>query len=97
MVRFDPFIVNLSGDQGRRYLRVILQVEVPNDEAKNAVTSHMPQLRDRLIFLLSSKKFSDIHSIDGKYQLREEILRHLNEALGKEIVKKVYFTEFIVQ
>ncbi len=60
MLRFDPFIVNLSGDRGRRYLRLIMQVEVADEQAKATVESRIPHIRDRLIFLLSSKTFADI-------------------------------------
>jgi flagellar FliL protein len=54
-------------------------------------------LRDRLIFLLSSKTFEDLSTLEGKYQLQAEIAKKLNDALGVAVVEKAYFTEFVVQ
>jgi flagellar FliL protein len=92
-----PFVVNLNDQSGQRYLRLTLQLEVKGDKAKAVINQRLAQIRDRLIFLLSSKTFDDIRSAQGKYQLQSEISQHLNEALGAPLVVRVYFTEFIVQ
>jgi flagellar FliL protein len=100
LVPLNPFIVNLSGDQGQRYLRLAVQVEVREDlagAAKTALEKHLPEVRDRLIFLLTSKTFADIGSIQGKYDLQADITRHINETLEAPFIRKTYFTEFIVQ
>ncbi|RLB21216.1 MAG: flagellar basal body protein FliL, partial [Deltaproteobacteria bacterium] len=57
----------------------------------------LPQLRDAILTLLSSKTFKDIGDLSGKYQLRAEILATLNRYLKTGKVNNVYFTEFIVQ
>jgi flagellar FliL protein len=93
----QPFVVNLSGDNGRRYLRVVMQLQLKGSKAKEEVEKNIALLRDRLIFLLSSKTFEDISSAQGKYQLQGEISKSLNEALGATVVEKTFFTEFVVQ
>jgi flagellar protein FliL len=96
-VHFQPFVVNLSGDNGRRYLRTVIQLQVKGDKAKEEIEKNLGQMRNRLLFLLSSKTFEDIGSIQGKYQLQEEISKSINEAVGTSVVEKTYFTEFVVQ
>jgi flagellar FliL protein len=96
-VPLQPFIVNLSGDNGRRYLRVVIQLQVKDHKAKEEIEQNLGQMRNRLLFLLSSKTFEDIGSIQGKYQLQEEISKSINEAIGAAVVEKTYFTEFVVQ
>jgi flagellar protein FliL len=97
LIPLAPFIVNLSGDQGQRYLRLVVQVEVRGDLSKDELEKHLPAVRNRLIFLLSSKTFVDIGSTQGKYDLQAEITKNINETLDGPFIKKTYFTEFIVQ
>jgi flagellar FliL protein len=97
LVPLALFIVNLSGDQGQRYLRLVTQVEVHGDLAKDELEKHLPEVRNRLIFLLSSKTFADISSTQGKYDLQADITKNINETLDGPFIKKTYFTEFIVQ
>jgi flagellar FliL protein len=97
LVPLAPFIVNLSGEQGQRYLRLVAQVEVRGELSKDALEKHLPAVRNRLIFLLSSKTFVDIVSTQGKYDLQAEITKNINETLDGPFIKKTYFTEFIVQ
>ena len=66
-------------------------------KAKEEFEKNLGQMRNRLLFLLSSKTFEDIGSIQGKYQLQEEISKSINEAVGAAVVEKTYFTEFVVQ
>ena len=96
-VHLQPFVVNLSGDNGRRYLRVVIQLQMKGSKAKEEFEKNLGQMRNRLLFLLSSKTFEDIGSIQGKYQLQEEISKSINEAVGTSVVEKTYFTEFVVQ
>jgi flagellar protein FliL len=97
LVPLAPFIVNLSGDQGQRYLRLMVQVEVRGELSKDELDKHLPEVRNRLIFLLSSKTFADIGNTQGKYDLQAEIIKNINETLDGPFIKKTYFTEFIVQ
>ena len=96
-MRMHPFLINLSGDHGRRFLRLVLELEVQGGKARDAIENREVAIRDRLIFLLSSKTFDDIGSIEGKYQLQAEIAYNINDILGAALVTKTYFTEFIVQ
>ena len=96
-VPLQAFVVNLSGENGRRYLRLVVQLQARGTKGKEEIEKHAGKLRDRVIFLLSSKTFEDLNTSEGKYQLQAEITKKLNDALGGAIVEKTYFTEFIVQ
>jgi flagellar FliL protein len=97
IVPLQPFAVNLSGDDGRRFLRLVLALEVKDEKTKTEIDKRLPLLRHRLVFLLTSKTFADVSSAQGKYQLQTEINKALNETLGAPLVRKTYFTDFIVQ
>lgn len=96
MYKLDPFIVNLFDDRGVRYLKVRLDIELW-DLTEEEMEKKTPKIRDSLIVLLSSKKYEEIGSLEGKARLREEILFRLNRILGEGKAKEVYFTDFVVQ
>jgi len=43
------------------------------------------------------KLFAEIRTPQGKALLRDEIINRMNRVLRKDLVKAVYFTEFIIQ
>lgn len=91
------FIVNLNEPLGKRYLKTKVGLELENEEVKAEVERRLPQFRDVVLTILSSKTFSEISDLSGKYQLRSEILAMLNSSLSSGKIRNVYFTEFIVQ
>jgi flagellar basal body-associated protein FliL len=46
---------------------------------------------------LPSRKVDELQTAEGKSALRSEIISNLNELLGKETVRKIYITEFVIQ
>lgn len=92
----DPFIVNLQDNSGTRYLKLTINLELSGTDSMELV-NQTSQIRDALIILLSSKSYSDIGSVEGKYQMRDEIVARVNQFLTKTKVKTAYFTEFVIQ
>lgn len=93
----DTFIVNLVDPLGKRYLKLKMELELDGALVREEVTGRMPQLKDTVITLLSSKGFEDVSSLEGKLQLRAEMISLLNQHLLSGAIKNIYFTEFIVQ
>lgn len=93
----DPFIVNLQDNSGTRYLKITVNLELSSPEGAGELNSLSTQVRDSLIILLSSKSYTDIGTVEGKYQMRDEIVARVNQFLKKGVVKTAYFTEFVVQ
>lgn len=93
----DTFIVNV-GDQTRdRYLKLKAELELSDDATSEEIEDRLPQIRDLLISLLASKGFDDIRTIEGKAQLRQEILQRVNAVLSSGKARNVFFTEFVIQ
>ena len=97
LLPLDPFIANLADEDGKRYLKATLQVEFFTSQVPNEFHARIPQMRDLLLTLFTNKLFSEIRTPQGKALLRDEIINRMNRALNKDLVKAVYFTEFIVQ
>ena len=93
----DPFVANLADEDGKRYLKATIQVEFFAAQLPEGWDSRLPQIRDLLLTLFTSKTFAEVRTAQGKAVLRDEIINRVNRALKEDQVKAVYFTEFIVQ
>lgn len=93
----NTFIVNLLGGRGKNYLKVKIDLELSNKAASSEIDKRLPQFRDAIITLLSSKSNGDINTPEGKFQLRAEIISTLNQYLSSGKIRDVYFTDFIIQ
>ncbi len=97
MKPLDPFLANLADETSSRYLKMSLQVEFVDAEPPAAFDARLPQIRDVILTLVTSKTFADIRTAEGKERLREDVIDRINHVLAQDAVKSVYFTEFIVQ
>lgn len=97
LIALDPFIVNLGDEDKARYLKTTLQLEFYDAKVPDVFPTLVPQIRDLLITLFSSRTFAEVRTSEGKAQLREDAINRINRALNKDLVKAVYFTEFVVQ
>jgi flagellar FliL protein len=91
-----PFNTNLEGIP-RRLIRLDLSLEMMDEEGYEEVIGITPQARDSIMRILNSKTFGDVETVQGKLQLKNQIIADLNTSLKKGVVKNVYFNEMVVQ
>lgn len=100
-INLEPFTVNLQSENGDQYLQVALTLQVADTEQVDIIKQHMPQVRSRILMLLSSKTPSEIASTEGKKKLSNEIIALTKQPFvsqGKsQSVSSVFFTSFIIQ
>ncbi|MFA5699800.1 MAG: flagellar basal body-associated FliL family protein [Desulfuromonas sp.] len=97
MVNINDFIINILDKNETRYLKAAITIELHNPETAAEVTERMAQIRDAILLLIGNKTFAELNDLQGKLQLRAEIIARLNKILTKGKVKGIYFTEFVVQ
>lgn len=99
--RLDTFTVNLAGGDQDRYLQVEISLKISDRKIADDVKLHLPEIRDAMLRLLSSKKAQDISTAAGKTKLSEEIRQRINKVIGvkspDEGVVGVLFLSFIIQ
>ena len=91
-----PIMVNLADPNGRRYLKLGLEVEV-NADVSSQLKAADSRIRDAIIMLLAGKSYTDVSTPDGKVLLKAEIAARLNQILGAQRIVRVYFTDFVVE
>jgi flagellar basal body-associated protein FliL len=92
-----PFVVNLRDADRTRFLRVLIDLELTNYEAREELTGGLPQFKHETIFLLSSKTADELQEVGGKYDLKEELISKINGILHNGKVKNLFFTEFLTE
>jgi flagellar FliL protein len=98
LVAVPEFTTNISDSAGNRYLKVEVSVELgdkKNAEAEK-VKTFMPIVRDSILTILSSKTVADL-DVRNRSNIKQEIQNDLNNKLGKDFIKNIYFTNFIMQ
>jgi len=95
----DSFTVNLEG--GDRLLYVGMTLQLGNESTQEFLRAHLPQVRNRMLMVLSGQDADTLITSDGKQKLAEAIrtslLKQFADAQPALLVDKVLFTQFIVQ
>jgi flagellar protein FliL len=97
----EPFIVNLQPSPVGKRMQITLSLQVGSEKQVEHIKQFMPEVRSRLLILLSSKAGSDIATTEGKTVLANEIIELLNQPFtgrkDKQHITAVFFTSFVIQ
>jgi flagellar FliL protein len=93
--------VNLNQEAGEQYLQVAMTLLVPDQAQADLIKLYMPMVRNRLLTLLSSKKASELATIEGKQKLADDIKARLQQPFvtnsAPAVISHVLFTSFVIQ
>lgn len=97
----EPLTVNLQSEGRPRFLQVGMALRVPDEHTKAQIVEFMPELRSRLLMLLSNRVPDTLVTPEGKAKLAEEIRTTLNAPLAAGQaplgISNVSFNTFVVQ
>jgi flagellar FliL protein len=93
----ETFIVNLADKETQKYLKLTMQFELDTAKLSEELNQRKPQLRDLVIGLLTMQVYDDVASYKGKAYIRQEIMNRTNGILMTGSIKRVFFTEFVLQ
>ncbi len=95
----EPFTVNLNGDG--LFLQTALTLQLASQKDVDQLKLYLPQVRSRLLMLISSKSGEEISSTEGKQQLIEEIMARVREPFAPGLpevkISNVFITSFVIQ
>lgn len=100
-VYLETFTVNLQSEHGDQHLQTNLTLKMEDSSAADLIKLHMPEVRNRILLLLSGKAASQISGIEGKKKLASELLAEIKQSPGENslghAVQSVLFTSFVIQ
>lgn len=97
VLALEPFLVNLADPAGKRYTRASVVVEAASAADAGVIRNDKPKTRNAVIMLLSSKSYEDIKSAEAKLKLKDEVRDALNKVFGREIARRVYIADMVIQ
>lgn len=110
-VKLDTFTSNLAVEnpndqQAAQYIQVVVELKVASAHEGDALKPYTPEIRNAVLRLLSSRKPSQLSSIEGKDALANDIRDAVNSIVNppkkgghapEEPVSAVLFSSFIIQ
>jgi flagellar protein FliL len=90
-------VVNIMQKDTTRFLKIGITLEMKDIESNERIKNRMPQIIDAVLLLVGNKQFDQIKDLQGKLQLKADLLAHINSLIGKDEVTDIFFTDFVVQ
>ncbi|MBI5007574.1 MAG: flagellar basal body-associated FliL family protein [Nitrosomonadales bacterium] len=78
----ENFTVNLQREEGDQYLQAGITLKILQPELEEKIKATMPEIRSKLLFLLSGKYPSELQTAEGKKKLIAEIIAETDAVLG---------------
>ena len=100
-----PFVVNFQDEKKHtKFLKAEISVVASNAKVQEAITRHMPAVRNSLVLLLSKQLFEELSTNEGKEKLRAEALGAVQGVIKKQAnkktakgVKDLFFSSLVMQ
>jgi flagellar FliL protein len=90
-------VVNMQTADGRpTFLKLKLTLEMPDQDAVDALEPNMPRLQDMFQTFLRELRPEDLSGSQGSYQLRMEILRRVNLVIAPAKANAVLIEEMLI-
>lgn len=90
----ETFVVNLADES---YIRSQVQVEFVDRTVPRRFHLRQVPIRDALIDYFASRTREDVVSAKRREEMKDDIKETINTILRRELVRQVYFTQFVVQ
>lgn len=84
-IALEPFTVNLkreTPDSNDQYLQLGINLKVFEVENEVKIKTNLPEIRSKILQLLTTKTATELLSAEGKTQLVKEIMRMSNAVIG---------------
>jgi len=96
-MRLDNFIVQVRATEGDRYAHLTMELEVSAEGDKKAIESRMPRIRDAVIGYLADRSEDELRGSEGLGQVKEALVKKIDEIVPGHRIRGLFITEFIIQ
>jgi flagellar FliL protein len=97
----DPFVVNISDGDEKRYLQIGITFQVVDAKASDNMKAYIPILRSRILLILASKQVKELQTVAGKQALMDELLDMARDTVQYKSkdrgIVDVHFSSFVIQ
>ncbi len=84
-VPMDEIVVNLPGRGGEHYLQTKIVLRTGDSSTEGKIKDNLPQIRDRVITVLSSRQMQEFATVEGKTMLSKEVALVINSIISPQL------------
>jgi flagellar FliL protein len=99
--KLDPFTVMLESKDSERMLFLGITLRLGDQQSSDRIEKYMPEVRSRILMILSSLTPQDVQTAEGKAKMVQEITAAVSKPFAPipdgQNVSGVLFTDFVVQ
>lgn len=95
--RFEGLVVQVHAEDADRYAHLTFEIETSNEGDKKAVEARSARIRDAVITYLSDRAEDDLRGSTGISQMKETIMKRVDEIVPGKRARGVFITDFIIQ
>ena len=93
--------LKISPGEDQQFLQIGISLQLRSEKSGDPIKQRMPQVRNRVLLLLTNSRASELSTTEGKEKLVEQMLAQINGLYPQMIddapVLGVFFTSFIIQ
>ncbi|KIX13526.1 flagellar basal body-associated FliL family protein [Dethiosulfatarculus sandiegensis] len=96
-IQLEPFLVPLlKSERGGRILALKVSLEVTDQSARQDLTEKTRPIRDAVYRILRDRPSVELRKARAKKLLQAQIKTEINHQLKKDLIYRVFFTEFVI-
>ncbi|AOB31053.1 flagellar basal body protein FliL [Bordetella sp. H567] len=100
-IPITPFTVTLQSADRERIVHIAMTLRVADEQSRQRIEKYMPEVRSRVLMLLSAQTPESVQTPQGKVDLANALMKAVNRPFTPlpdgQYVTDVLFTEFVVQ
>jgi flagellar basal body-associated protein FliL len=97
VVRLEPFLVTEREDDRERYVTVTFELEVNDDEGRQAITARTSKIRSEILALLADVRLNDIGDAADYEALKTQVQKRIQPLVPTRVIRRVLITEFLIE
>jgi len=97
IVQLDPFVVTDSEDERGRLNTVTFELEVNDEQGRNAVKARASEIRSEILALLADLQLSTIEDASDYESLKAQVQKRIQPIVSGHPIRRVLITEFLSQ
>ncbi|MBT3982669.1 MAG: flagellar basal body-associated FliL family protein [Bacteriovoracaceae bacterium] len=96
--KLDSFTINLQARHTKlRFLDVEMHMLPFRKEFLELLKENKAMVLDSIIDITGKMEPKDLNSVAGRILLEDKIKRVVNDQLDKQVIKRIFFTKFVIQ
>jgi|SRR5690625_164523 len=95
--QLEELVVNPSGSNGQRYLVVEIGLDLRDRRHIELIQNQQQRIKHEMNEVLSSRTVNQLTQFEVREQLREELAVIIDQAIGTDSVRNLYYTRYVMQ